>query len=234
MSAIFMMTNATPPRSSSPRKTLAAPSRSTLVRWFRVRVVRVAPDDHRLYFSVHHIVFDGVAIYRVILPELAALYETFANGEPASLDPPALSYGDYVAWQPEHLASPAIRRQLEQWRTALADARSPVELPADHPRPLVQSYAGDQVVFRVSQELTDRLRALARTQGVTLYMTLLASFHALMHRYTGEEDIVVGGVNRPAAPARVGARRRIFSQRHGAACTAPRRTAVRRLPPPRA
>lgn len=160
----------------------------------RVQVVRIAPDDHRLYFSLHHIVFDGVAIYRVILPELARLYEAFAAGAPSPLAPPALHYGDYVAWQPDHLSSPALRRQLDHWGATLADAPVPVELPADRPRPAVQSYAGDQHVFRVSQPLTDRLRDLARAEGVTLYMVLLASFHALLHRHTGEEDIVVGGV----------------------------------------
>lgn len=160
----------------------------------RVRAVRIAPDRHRIYIAFHHIAFDGVALYRVILPELAAMHDAFARGAPSPLTAPPLQYGDYTLWQPDHLASPAIRRQLDYWRSALAGAPAPLELPGDRPRPRVQTHAGDQHVFRIARALTERLRALARDHGVTLYMALLASYHALLHRYTGEEDIIVGGV----------------------------------------
>ena len=160
----------------------------------RVRVVRLAEEAHRVYIAFHHIAFDGVALYRVILPELAALHDAFSKGEPSPLGPPPLQYGDYTIWQPGHLASPAVRRQLDHWRATLADAPAPLELPSDRPRPLVQSHAGDQWVFRIDRALTDRLRGVAQAHGVTLYMATLASYHALLHRYTGEEDIVVGGV----------------------------------------
>lgn len=160
----------------------------------RIRAVRLAADRHRLYVAFHHIAFDGVALYRVILPELAALHDAFAAGAPSPLAEPPLQYGDYTVWQPGHLASAPVRAQLDHWRFALADAPAPLELAGDRPRPRVQTHAGDQHVFRIDAALTDRLRALARDQGVTLYMVLLAAYHALLHRYSGEGDIVVGGV----------------------------------------
>lgn len=160
----------------------------------RVRVVRLSEESHRIYIAFHHIAFDGVALYRVILPELAALHDAFMRGEPSPLGPPPLQYGDYTLWQPDHLTSPAVRRQLDHWRRALADAPVPLELPSDRARPLVETHEGDQWVFRIDRTLTDRLRAVAQAHGVTLYMAMLASYHALLHRYTGEEDIVVGGV----------------------------------------
>lgn len=160
----------------------------------RVRAVRLAPDRHRLYIAFHHIALDGVALYRVVLPELAALHDAFAQCAPSPLPEPALQYGDYVAWQAEHLASGSVRRQLSALCADLAAPPAPLELPSDRARPRVQTHRGDQHVFQVDEALTDRLRALAQGSGATLYMVLLASYHALLHRYTGEGDIIVGGV----------------------------------------
>jgi len=161
---------------------------------FRARIVKLADDNHRLYFTLHHIIFDGVAIYRVIVPELAALYEAFAKGEPSPLPPPALQYGDYAVWQKSHLESAPIRRQVDYWREALADAPPKLEIPGDRARPARPTHSGSMETLHIPLELTERLKQVSRRSGVTLYMTLLAAYHALLHRYSGEEDIVVGGV----------------------------------------
>jgi len=161
---------------------------------FRARIVRLAEDNHRLYFTLHHIIFDGVSIYRVIVPELAELYEAFARGELSPLPAPTLQYGDYAVWQKAHLESPAIRRQVDYWRQALADAPRKLEILGDRPRPARPTHAGSMETFHIPLELTEKLKATSRQGGVTLYMTLLAAYHALLHRYSGEEDIVVGGV----------------------------------------
>ncbi|MBV8685288.1 MAG: amino acid adenylation domain-containing protein [Alphaproteobacteria bacterium] len=161
---------------------------------FRARIVKLADDNHRLYFTLHHIIFDGVSIYRVIVPELAALYEAFARGDPSPLPPPTLQYGDYAVWQKRHLESPAIRRQLDYWRKTLADAPPKLEIAGDRARPARPTHAGSMETFSIPLALTERLKGASRREGVTLYMLLLAAYHALLHRYSGEEDIVVGGV----------------------------------------
>ena len=161
---------------------------------FRARIVKLAEDNHRLYFTLHHIIFDGVSIYRVIVPELAALYEAFARGEPSPLPPPALQYGDYAIWQKAHLESPPIRRQVDYWKRTLADAPPKLEIAGDRPRPARPTHAGSMETFLIPLELTEALKRVSRQSGVTLYMTLLASYHALLHRYSGDEDVVVGGV----------------------------------------
>lgn len=161
---------------------------------FRARIVKLAEDDHRLYLTLHHIIFDGVSIYRVIVPELAALYEAFAAGQPSPLPMPALQYGDYAVWQRAQLQSPRIRKQLDYWRRTLADAPPKLEIAGDRTRPARPTHAGSMEVFHIPHTLTEALRRVSQREGVTLYMTLLATYHALLYRYSGEEDIVVGGV----------------------------------------
>ena len=161
---------------------------------FRARIVKLGDDNHRLYFTLHHIIFDGVSIYRVIVPELAALYEAFARGAPAPRPAPALQYGDYAIWQQEHLKSPPIQRQIDYWRKALADAPAKLEIAGDRPRAAQPTHEGSMETFQIPAALSERLKQVSRGEGVTLYMTLLAAYHALLHRYSGEEDIIVGGV----------------------------------------
>jgi amino acid adenylation domain-containing protein len=161
---------------------------------FRARVVKLAEDNHRLYFTLHHIIFDGVSIYRIIVPELAALYAAFTAGKPSPLAEPVLQYGDYAVWQQGHLASAAIERQLDYWRAALAGAPTRLDLAADKPRPVEPTHAGSMEVFGIPLVLTEALKELSRREGVTLYMVLLAAYKAMLHRYSGAEDIVVGGV----------------------------------------
>ncbi|MDQ2877457.1 MAG: amino acid adenylation domain-containing protein [Pseudomonadota bacterium] len=161
---------------------------------FRARIVKLADDNHRIYFTLHHIIFDGVSIYRVIVPELAALYASFANGLPSPLPKTMLQYGDYAVWQQAHLQSPPIRDQVLYWQRTLADAPPKLEIAGDRARPARPTYAGSMETFSIPHDLTEALRRTSQREGVTLYMLLLALYHALLHRYSGEEDIVVGGV----------------------------------------
>ena len=161
---------------------------------FRARVVKLAPDEHRLYLTLHHIIFDGVSIYRVIVPELAAIYAAYEKGERSPLPEPVLHYGDYAIWQRAHLGSPTIRRQLDHWRETLRDAPPKLVVPADRTRAAAPTYAGSMENFELSHDLTEALKRFGQRHGVTLYMTLLAAYTAMLHRYTGEEDILVGGV----------------------------------------
>lgn len=159
----------------------------------RARIVRMAADEHRLYLTLHHIIFDGVSIYRIVVPELASLYATFARGrEPKAV--PRLQYGDYAIWREQRIAEGAFERELLYWRRQLAGELRPLRLPADRPHPVRPTHRGSMKTFQLSEALTEQLKLLARNEGVTLYVVLLAAFKALLHRLSGQTDIVIGGV----------------------------------------
>jgi aspartate racemase len=160
----------------------------------RATLVHLADDEHRLFLTLHHIIFDGVALYRVFLPELAALYDAFATGRPSPLAEPTIQYADFARWQRERQAgSEPWARQLAYWRHRLAGA--PVlELPTDRPRPPVQTFGGTMEKLAFSKAVTDALKALGGQERATLYMTMLAAFTALLSRYSGQDDLVVGTV----------------------------------------
>lgn len=159
---------------------------------FRARVVKLAEDEHRLYLAIHHIIFDGVSLTRVFVPELAAIYDAFSRGEGSPLAEPALQYGDYAVWREQNLSSARMERQMEHWRQALSGPLPKLELAGA--RPPTPTHRGAIETFTLSAELTQALKAFSRAEGVTLYMTLLAAFKAMLFRYSGQEDLLVGGV----------------------------------------
>ncbi|HSE18132.1 MAG TPA: amino acid adenylation domain-containing protein [Pyrinomonadaceae bacterium] len=157
----------------------------------RARLLRLSPEEHILLVSMHHIVSDGWSM-GVLVREVAALYEAYAVGAESALKELSLQYGDYAVWQREWLRGEVLERQLDYWREQLAGVPPVLELPADRPRPHVQTFRGASLPFKLSRELAEELRALSRREGVTLYMTLLAVLQTLLWRYTGEDDIAVG------------------------------------------
>ncbi|MCA1616821.1 MAG: condensation domain-containing protein, partial [Acidobacteria bacterium] len=157
----------------------------------RLKLLRLREDEHVLLFTTHHIISDGWSV-GVLVREVAELYDAFAEGRPASLPELPVQYADYAVWQRRWLTGDALDRQLSYWKEHLAGAPPMLELPTDRPRPKVQSFRGATVAVELSRELTEDLNALSRREGCTLYMTLLAAFQTLLHRYTGEDDILVG------------------------------------------
>ncbi|MCP4661373.1 MAG: non-ribosomal peptide synthetase, partial [bacterium] len=156
----------------------------------RVVLLRRDPGTHLLLLTVHHIAFDGWSI-DVALRELAALYQAFANGDPSPLPELDVQYADFAVWQRRWLAGEALESQLAYWREQLAGL--PVlELPCDRSRPAIQSFRGAVESFQLPAALHQRLEKLSRECGATLFMTLLAAFHALLGRYTGQTDLAVG------------------------------------------
>ncbi len=160
----------------------------------RMTAVRLAPERHRLYFSLHHIVFDGVSIYRVLLPELAAAYAALARGESPQLPPPPLQYGDYATWQHRRAGGAEDTRCLAYWQRQLADMPSGLKLPVDRLPAAARRHDGGMLTFDLPPALTAALKQTAASFGVTFYALLLAGFKALLHRYSGQADIVIGGV----------------------------------------
>ena len=161
---------------------------------FRARVICLADDDHRLHLTLHHIIFDGVSIYRILMPELTSIYGTLVEGRPVDLPEPDLQYGDYALWRQQQASSPTVAQHLEYWKTQLSGDLPVLALPLDHPRPPQISHRGSMECFQLSADLISSLRILSRSHGVTLYMTLLAAFKTLMFRYSGQTDLIVGGV----------------------------------------
>ncbi|HTU45731.1 MAG TPA: amino acid adenylation domain-containing protein [Bryobacteraceae bacterium] len=167
----------------------------------RARLVRLAEDDHRLYLTFHHLIFDGVSIYRVFVPELAALYRAFSAGLPSPLPDLRIQYGDYAIWQQQKLANGDYAAQLSYWRKALGDDAPQLELPIENPRVAAPGWQGDMETFGMPAELSRAIRQFSASEGATLYMTLLAAFHVLLYRYSAQEQITTGAVvstrNRP-------------------------------------
>ncbi len=158
----------------------------------RAMLVHLSDTEHRLYLAMHHIIFDGVSLYQIFLPELWALYDAFSQGKPSPLAEPALQYADYATWQRGKEQEEALTEHLTYWQQQLAGAPPSLELPADHPIASGQSFRGAMLPFALAQPLTDALKALSSREGVTLYMTLLAALDTLFYRYTGQDDILIG------------------------------------------
>ncbi|HEX2188170.1 MAG TPA: amino acid adenylation domain-containing protein, partial [Longimicrobiaceae bacterium] len=146
---------------------------------------------HLLLATAHHIAFDGWS-RGVLLRELRELYAAFSEGRPSPLPELPIQYADYAVWQRERLQGAGLASQLAWWRERLAGAPPLLELPADRLRPRVPSFRGEQASARVPAGLADALRVLGREEGATLFMTVLAAFQALLCRWSGQEDVVVG------------------------------------------
>ena len=157
----------------------------------RITLLRRSSQEHILLLVAHHIVVDFWSL-GVLLHELGMLYESERSGGAATLAPLALSYTDYARWQSEMLAGAEGERLRTYWLKQLGGKLPTLELPTDRPRPTVQTYAGASQSFKIARELTDSLKALARTSNATLYAVLLAAFQVLLHRYSDAEDILVG------------------------------------------
>jgi amino acid adenylation domain-containing protein/non-ribosomal peptide synthase protein (TIGR01720 family) len=157
----------------------------------RLTLLTLDDSDHVLVMATHHIVSDGWSL-GVVIRELAALYPAFRNGRPSPLEELPVQYGDYAAWQREWLSGPVLERQLDFWKRQMAGAPQVLELPADRPRPARQTANGALFSFGIDADLTTRVQALCRDTGCSLFMTLLAGFAALLARYSGQQDLVVG------------------------------------------
>ena len=121
-----------------------------------------------------------------------ALYNAYAFGKPSPLSELPIQYADYTDWQREWLKGEALERQLSYWKRHLDGAPTLLDLPTDRPRPAVESFRGALQRAEFSEELTQGLTELSQREGVTLFMTLMAAFQALLSRYSGQEDFVVG------------------------------------------
>jgi amino acid adenylation domain-containing protein len=157
----------------------------------RVTLLKLRPDDHVVLLSMHHIIADEWSM-EMLSKEVAALYTAYTKNEPSPLDELPIQYADYACWQRAVAETPLFEQQLNYWRAQLAGAPQLLSLPTDRPRPPIQTFRGANYSFRLSAELSEKLRQLSRRESVTLFMLLLAAFKVLLYRYTGQRDVVVG------------------------------------------
>lgn len=160
----------------------------------RAFVVRLNEDDHMMLVTMHHIVTDGWSM-GIFNRELAEFYRAYVNGKEPSLPDLSIQYSDYATWQREWLSGIRYTSQLDYWKSQFATPSTALELPTDHPRQSMQELRGVRAAHHklvLSSELTGALKQLSQTENVTLFMMLIAAFKVLLHRYTNEEDIVVG------------------------------------------
>jgi amino acid adenylation domain-containing protein len=161
---------------------------------FRVRLLRLAAEEHVALFSMHHIISDEWS-FGVLARELAALYDAFRQGRPSPLPELPIQYADFAYWQRQWLQGETLDVHLAYWRRRLDGDLPVTQLPFDHPQPAglaSLTYQGAIHSFVLSPEVSAALKALTRREGSTLFMTLLAALQTLLHRYTGQDDIVVG------------------------------------------
>lgn len=157
----------------------------------RTTLLKLDETEHIILVSLHHIIADGWSV-GVLTKEIVALYEAFANAQPSPLADLPIQYSDFAFWQRQWLTGDTLTKQLDYWREQLTGAPALLELPTDRPRPAVQSFRGAKRPFTLPQDLSQSLHQLSRQENVTLFMTLLAAFQVLLHRYTGQTDICVG------------------------------------------
>ncbi len=157
----------------------------------RVRLLRLAEEEHALLLTIHHIASDGWSM-GVLLREFKVLYEAYARGEESPLAELEIQYADFAHWQREWLQGEVLERQLNYWKQQLDGAPALLELPTDYPRPAVQTFHGAREAITINGDLVAKLKQLSRENGATLFMTLLAAFKTLLWRYSLQDDIVVG------------------------------------------
>jgi len=157
----------------------------------RVKVLRLAEEEHVVLFTMHHIVSDAWSL-GVLVREICALYGAFSQGQGSPLPELEIQYADYAYWQRQYLTGAVLEKHLTYWKQQLGGTLPSLELPVDHPRPSIPSYRGATVSFSLSAALSKSLKSLSRQEGVTMFMLTLAAFKTLLHRYTAQEDIIIG------------------------------------------
>ncbi len=157
----------------------------------RAELIALAAEDHLLVLTIHHIIVDGWAM-GILLRELGTLYDGFRQGVAIALPALAVQYADYVRWQRAWFGGDVFQAQLDYWKAQLAHAPTLLALPTDRPRPAIERYHGAKRHFQLDRGLTAQLHDLARREGVTPFMVLLAAFQVLLARYSHQTDICVG------------------------------------------
>jgi len=158
---------------------------------FRLRLLRVADEDHVILLIMHHVISDEWSS-RVLLQEIVLLYDVYARGAPSPLPELPLQYADFAHWQRSWLQGEVLEGQLSYWKQQLGNSTPLLELPTDRPRPPVQTYWGSYRKFEFSERASQGLRELCQREGFTSFMAVAAALKVLLYRYSGQADISIG------------------------------------------
>ena len=158
-----------------------------------LRLLRLAEREHVLLLTLHHIIADGWSM-NILIDEFMRTYDALVAGREPTLAPLTVHYRDYALWQRSWVEAGERERQLDYWRTQLGDEHPVLELPTDRAYPAQSSHQGARLETVIDAALREELKSLAQRQGVTLFVVLLAAFKTLLHRYSGQTDIRVGGL----------------------------------------
>jgi amino acid adenylation domain-containing protein len=157
----------------------------------RVKLLHLGVDEYVVLFTMHHIVFDGWSM-DVLVRELTTLYSAFINNQPSPLPELPIQYIDFAIWQRQWLQGKVLETQLAYWRQKLSGVLPVLQLPTDYPRGRVQTFGGAIESFSLPLELSQSITSLANNAGVTPFIILLTAYKVLLHRYTGQTDLLVG------------------------------------------
>ena len=157
----------------------------------RASLLQIDEQEQILLLVMHHIASDGWSM-GILWQHLASLYEVLLSSKPSPIAKLPIQYADFAVWQQQWLSGEVLSNEINYWKTQLAGATTVLELPTDRPRPPVQTYQGAAQSLMLPQTLSASLIELSRQEGVTLFMTLLAAFGTILHRYSGQEDILIG------------------------------------------
>jgi amino acid adenylation domain-containing protein len=173
------------------RTEIDTPFKLTEAPLFRTRVYRLGPEEHVFQFILHHAIWDGWS-FDLLYEEMAAHYEAFRTGAPSPLPPLPVSYGDFAAWHRGWMQGEELTRQVAYWKQQLAGTLEPLEPPTDRPRPAIGTEDGRTEWVTFPAEEVARLRELGQHKDATLFMALLGAFYVMLHRLTGQRDLIVG------------------------------------------
>ncbi|HEY9825555.1 MAG TPA: amino acid adenylation domain-containing protein, partial [Stenomitos sp.] len=157
----------------------------------RLTLLRLSADEHVLLVTMHHIISDAWSI-GVFVQEIMAHYPSFCNAQTPKLASLPIQYADYAAWQRQQQQNADFQQRLETWVQQFVDAPPLLELPTDRPRPAVQTFQGGLIRTELPRDLTQALKRFSQQHQKTLFMTLIGAFVTLLHRYSRQDDLVVG------------------------------------------
>ena len=158
---------------------------------FRVKLLKLAENEHVILYTMHHIISDGWSV-NVLMREVVVLYDSFSKGLPSPLPDLRIQFADYALWQRQWLTEEVLQKQLDYWKTTIGLNPPVLQLPFDRPRPAVQTFNGSTLGGHITADILESFKELSRQTGTTLFMTLLAVFQSLMYRYSNQEEFLVG------------------------------------------
>ncbi len=161
------------------------------VPFLKVSLFKIDHDHHILLINMHHIISDGWSML-ILYRELSEIYSAIINNRPPELPPLDIQYPDYANWQRSLYNEELLGDQINYWTKRLKGIPEAIELPKDNPRPGVQNFKGRKFPISIEDQLLNKIKKLARENGCTLFMTLSAALKVLLHKYTGQQDIVIG------------------------------------------